>query len=42
MSKFVKQITSRDVTQAFKNIIWSLIRIPENERPITGVKTEIS
>ena len=40
--KIYEKLTSRDVTQAFKNLNWALIMIPENDRPITSVKTEIS
>ena len=42
LSKIVKKIISKDVAQAFKNSTWALIMMPENDRPITGVKTEIS
>ena len=40
--KIYQRITPRDVTQAFKNITWVFIMIPEICRPITSVKPEIS
>ena len=41
-AKIRQKFTSKDVTQPFKSINWVSIMIPENTRPITGVKIEIS
>ena len=38
----ISKISFQRCHQTFKNITWVLIMIPEIDRPITGVKTEIS
>ena len=41
-AKIRQNFTSKDVTQPFKSINWVSTMIPENTRPITGVKIESS
>ena len=40
--KICQKLTSGDVTQAFKNINWVLIMIPEIGKPTTAVENEFS